>query len=114
MSDMLPPDVRLGSSFEEILGKNGGIYQEAERKERWEAWKVLCRRKDPGAVEYWEDDSACQGCIHLESGWCGLQGLPATVNPVLSFRMGTIGMACMGMGKAYAHPLLPFEEMSCL
>lgn len=92
----------IKDSFEKILGKNNAEYSEEERKQRWNKWKELAiKNGDPDLVESWEDQSACESCIHLNKNesWCNLQGLPCTVNPILSFRMGMIGMACMGAGK---------------
>lgn len=68
-------------------------------RQRWAQWLRLARRKpDPDAARYWTDASECLGCIHKRGGWCTLQELPCTVNPVLTMRYAMIGMACMGAG----------------
>jgi hypothetical protein len=36
--------------------------------------------------------------IEMVAG-ANLQGLPDTVNPILTFREGMIGMTCMGLGR---------------
>lgn len=93
--------ITLKSSFEEILGKDAKVYTEDQRKERWEQWKVIALKKKDGkdVVESWSDMSACANCIHLDTqkAWCNAVALPCTVNPILSFRMGMVGMACMGL-----------------
>lgn len=93
---VLPP-VSLRISFEDLLGRDCNAMPEATRRERWEAWKAL----DAEAAEWWEA-SECEGCRYLLGDWCDLMGLPASVNPVTSFRAGMIGMACMGMGRENA------------
>ena len=87
---VLPP-VTLRISFEDLLGQDCKAMPEATRRERWNAWKAL----DAEAAEWWEP-SECAGCRHLMGDWCDLMGLPASVNPILSFRAGMIGIACMG------------------
>lgn len=85
------------SSFEFILGKTEGDYSDAERRARWKAWQSVA---DAEVVEWWNTCEGCEGCRHLDKQalWCKLAGLPCSVNPVLSFRHGLIGMACMGAG----------------
>jgi hypothetical protein len=94
--------VTLKSSFEEILGENNTRFTEDQRKERWKQWQQIALKKKDGKdlVSSWLDQTACHGCIHLnkEQSWCNAMGLPCTVNPILSFRMGMVGMACMGTG----------------
>lgn len=90
---VLPP-VILEISFEDLLGRNCHAMPEATRRERWEAWKTL----DADAASWWAA-SECAGCKHILGDWCDLVGLPASVSPVLSFRHGMVGMACMGMGR---------------
>jgi hypothetical protein len=84
--------ITLESSWPEIIGDK----EPAKRMENWRAWLAL---SDDDAREYWNDDSACAGCVHLKKNpfaWCSLVGLPATVNPLLTIKHGTIGMACAG------------------
>lgn len=94
--------ITLKSSFEEILGKDAKQFTEEQRRERWGQWKALATKTKRGlsTIEYWSDITACVGCVHLEkeNAWCKSVGLPCTVNPVLSFSMGCIGMACCGVG----------------
>jgi hypothetical protein len=47
----------------------------------------------------WWLSHECHGCKHRNGAWCGIRGLPCTVNPILTFRHGLIGMACMGAGR---------------
>lgn len=92
--------VKLKMSFVDILGENDERYGESERKKRWEEWKALAENNgDIELVRFWSDSSSCIGCVHLNESWCDLQGLPCTVNPVLSFNHALPGMACMGVGK---------------
>lgn len=95
---LLPP-VSLTDSFVEILGEHRGQMPDEVRRDRWEKWKELCRQSDaPELVRYWTDTEGCEGCRHLDGDWCQLQQLPCSVNPILTFRSGLIGMACMGLG----------------
>jgi hypothetical protein len=85
--------VTLEISFEALLGKRATDMSETVRQKRWEAWKKLA----PEVAEYWQPEG-CEGCRHLRGDWCSLQELPAAVNPILSYRQGMPGMACMGAG----------------
>lgn len=106
--------VKLKQSFEQLLGKDSNQYTEQVRKDRWNKWKELAiKNGDKELVEAWSSLEACDDCIHInkEEAWCNLQGLPCTVNPILSFRMGMVGMACMGAGKEKAgQQELEFKE----
>jgi hypothetical protein len=106
--------VTLKSSFEEILGKDANQFTEDVRKERWQQWQQIALKKRDGkdVVDSWTDCSACEGCIHLikKEAWCNLMGLPCTVNPILSFRMGMVGLACMGTGREEKTQLELFEQ----
>jgi hypothetical protein len=106
--------VTLKSSFEEILGKDHSQFTEDIRKERWKQWQEIALKKKDGkdVVESWLDTSACRDCLHLDKkeSWCRLMGLPCTVNPILSFRMGMAGMACMGTGYEKNNQLNLFES----
>jgi len=94
-------DISLDSSFEDLLGYASRAMSECERRQRWARWLRLARQTDPDCAAMWESDEGCveRGrCQHLRGrAWCANMGLPATVNPRLSFGMGMIGMACMGM-----------------
>jgi hypothetical protein len=90
----------LNAAFEDILGKTSATFPESVRRKRWAAWLRAARRAGSGGREMaklWLAHE-CHGCKHQNGAWCDLQGLPCTVNPVLSFRGGMIGMACMGAG----------------
>jgi hypothetical protein len=113
--------VSLDDSFETILGCGSVEFDEALRRQRWARWLRLAwnRKRSRDAARYWRDASACIGCRHLRGSWCGLMGLPCTVNPYVSFRAGVIGMACMGTGKdprdtadqwPDADPMPPLEQ----
>lgn len=99
---MLEP-VSLKSSFEQILGKNSTEMPEQARRIRWATWFKLSRKRgDEGReiAKAWLNPEDCFGCIYRRGrAWCDLKGLPCTVNPILTFRKGMLGMACMGMGK---------------
>lgn len=94
------PQVTLRMSFEDILGAKASAMTETERRERWAAWLKLSRGGgDKGAgARWWMNASECIGCDHRRGAWCKLMGLPCSVNPILSFRQGMLGMACMGAG----------------
>jgi hypothetical protein len=100
--------VSLKISFEDLLGKKQSVLTEEQRKVRWAKWVSLAGEE---AASWWMDCEGCEACIHLDGHWCKLQGLPATVNPYLSFRHGMPGMACMGAGKQVVQPGL-FDELS--
>lgn len=85
------------NSFEQVLGRKPEDFTENERKRRWNKQMSFSK----SVREYWSDTTECIGCIHLneKEAWCKLQGLPCCVNPILTFRQGMIGMACMGTGR---------------
>ncbi|WP_088258652.1 hypothetical protein [Fimbriiglobus ruber] len=96
----------LNASFEDILGKNSTTFTESVRRNRWAEWLRAARREGPEGrkvAKLWLAHE-CYRCEHRNGGWCDLQGLPCTVNPVLSFRGGMIGMACMGAGFEESQP----------
>jgi len=94
---MLCEPVTLNSRFTEILGAQPDDMPEPERRHRWAAWLTLAREKNPSAARIWAHSSECNGCIHRRGGWCKKIGLPCTVNPYLTFKTGSVGMACMGL-----------------
>ena len=98
----LLPDVALGSSFEAILGAQRRDMSESTRRARWATWLRLARAQDRPATDVWRDCSGCyrdrRPCRHLRGRWCGDRGLPASVNPVTSYRWAVSGMACIGLG----------------
>ncbi|EJP13101.1 hypothetical protein [Leptospira interrogans] len=93
-------EITLRSSFEFILGKKREDFSDEVKQERWNYWKSLALKNKHRLVEVWSNVEGCIGCIHLdkENAWCNLQGLPCTVNPILSFQNAIPGMACMGAG----------------
>ncbi len=86
-------DLCLYSSFEQILGKSPKDYTLAERKDRWN--KVMSL--DENMKEWWGNSESCSSCKHLKDNWCSCVGLPCTVNPILTFEQGILGMACQGI-----------------
>lgn len=86
----------------ELFGESGKDMSEKNRRRRWEEWKaLLIADGEQGMVDYWAKDNleeTCSGCIHRDNDWCKYNGLPCNVNPILTFRAGIIGMACMGLG----------------
>lgn len=90
--------VTLRISFEDLLGRTASEMPESQRMDRWEEWKSIAGRRDQPCLEVWTDTSECRWCKHLRGDWCSNMGLPATVNPILSFHHGTPGFACMGFG----------------
>ena len=98
-SEAQPPRVSLRSSWQ-VLTKS---------REHWVQWLRLAERDAPECYEMWSDITACldenqpeRACAHLDkaSVWCNLCDLPATYNPVLTPKLGLIGMACMGFAKS--------------
>lgn len=93
-TDMKPVTKRI--SFVDLFGTMKDRVPAHIRMARWEEWKRIA---GADIADYWFPGKECQGCKHLIGrDWCGLQQLPASVNPILSFRSGMIGMACMGAG----------------
>ena len=97
------PSVRLTPSFEELLGKTQKDMPGNIRRSRWNKWLEMARMADPEIAEWWLTTDGCVEngrCIYLDGDdcWCKQMELPASVNPILSFRTGLLGMACMGMG----------------
>jgi hypothetical protein len=90
---MTLPPVTLTSSWDDLLGFP---IPPATRRQRWQAWLQLAPND---MVKSWTDTRACNDCRHLDGHWCQYAHLPCTTNPILTFRHGVIGMACMGLGK---------------
>lgn len=92
-------EVKLKSSWYEILGKKREEFSEAVRKKRWNKWKKLAiEHGEDELVNYWTDTSSCEDCIHRDNDWCMLEGLPITVNPIVTMQLAEKGMACKGAG----------------
>lgn len=98
------PAVTRKSRWHELFVTVDDHMTETTRRARWDAWLNLTNGAN---AEYWTDTSGCEGCIHLAGYWCTLVGLPCTVNPVLTFRHGMIGMACCGASKEIIGPTAP-------
>lgn len=97
------------SSFQDILGENINVFSEDQRKERWQQWNDFAK-KNTDMIKYWNDASACNGCVYLDGNWCKSHSLPCTVNPVLSFKHAIKGMACMGAGKKESQTELTLDD----
>lgn len=102
---MIP--VTLDIRFPELFGENKSEIPPEVRRQRWEEWKHLALENgSKESIEQWTNAEECQGCRHLDRDWCKRQDLPATVNPYLTFRHGTVGMACYGAGYEAMQPEL--------
>ena len=105
MLNLFDPEITTNLAWKDLFRRE---MSPEERKQRWEAWKQAAIKKgDQNIVERWETAEACEGCKHLDGFWCNLQGLPCTVNPILTFRHGIIGMACMGAGYESKEAMTP-------
>lgn len=85
----------------ELFGATGSVFTEDQRLQRWELWKdIAMRNGDADLVAYWTDGGDCGDCRYLDAAkqWCGSCGLPCTVNPIITFSEGLVGMACRGIG----------------
>lgn len=95
--------VKRKTSWAELLGEKREDMPDKERRSRWEHWKKLAiKAGDQEMVDYWTKDNAeetCSGCVHRDGDWCKSEGLPCSINPVLTFQYSIAGMACMGAGK---------------
>lgn len=93
------------SSFEQILGRQKSDYTEVERKVRWD--KAMDIPGGKRVKEYYSNLCECVDCKHFKNGWCGYASLPCGVNPILTYRDGSLGMACLGVG----HELIEGSQM---
>jgi hypothetical protein len=90
-----PPSVELKISWLELLD----VADPKVCRQRWNEWKRLALAAgEKDLVDLWTDTEACRECKYLNEDWCLRAELPCTVNPYLTVKHGTIGMACMGMG----------------
>ena len=104
MSDLFDPSVNPDLAWKDLFRKD--MSPETRRK-RWEDWKeATIKSGRPENVEYWQMHH-CEDCDQRDGDWCELQGLPCTVNPILTFQYNMLGMACYG---AYSNEE---EERSC-
>jgi hypothetical protein len=105
MSDLFDPENTTNLAWKDLFRPE---MSPEKRRQRWDRWRAeATKRGDANIVERWETAEACDGCKHLDGCWCDLQGLPCTVNPILTFRHGMIGMACMGAGYESNETALP-------
>lgn len=89
--------ITLRSPWAEIFPRKA---KQTEKRRNWATWLRLARAAGASdQAKYWADSHECTGCAHKHGGWCTLQGLPCSVNPVLTPRTNMPGMACMGMGR---------------
>lgn len=88
--------IKRNSRFDQVLGRTKDAYTTEQRKKRWE--KLLSFSK--ANRQYWLDASKCTGCKNLNTpeAWCTLMDMPCTVNPILTYQLGTKSMACKGEG----------------
>lgn len=95
--------VNLRSEWADLLPE---VATPSTRRGRWAQWLRLARAAGAGnQARDWVTDHECGDCMHRRGGWCQRQGLPCTVNPVLTMRAGMPGMACMGMGRERRAPM---------
>ena len=97
MSDLFDPKVSINLSWPDLFRKD---FPPHERRKRWEDWKDCAMRQEDrqrgrDTIEFWTGHE-CGPCDQVDGDWCNLQGLPCTVNPILTFKHGYIGFACMG------------------
>ncbi|HBL73854.1 MAG: hypothetical protein A2W90_14515 [Bacteroidetes bacterium GWF2_42_66] len=88
--------IEKNSSFEQILGRRKSDYTEDERKARWQ--KAMALPGGQRVNEYYSNIYECSDCTHFQNGWCGYASLPCGVNPILTYKDGSLGMACQGIG----------------
>lgn len=88
--------ITLESQWLEILPKDATT---AERRSRWAQWLRCARSYDRSLATGWMPEERCQGCANRRGGWCALQQLPCSVNPILTVQHSVPGMACMGLGR---------------
>ncbi len=81
------------SNFHDVFGDYLNAYSEEERMQRWKAFKTTLSSSMQG---FYEDYTACSGCVFLDRDncWCKYAGLPCNVNPTYGFKM--LQMACGG------------------
>jgi hypothetical protein len=67
------------------------------RIKRWKECQKTCE-DEPEQAERWATDAGCLKCDQYceKDDWCELANLPPSVNPILSFGYGMIGLACCG------------------
>ena len=89
--------VTLDIRWPELFGEKPSDMDAKPRRERWEEWKQLGLRESPENVEEGSTpEELCQNCQHRDGDWCTAIALPCTVNPILTFRFGMLGLACGG------------------
>lgn len=110
--------VTLKTTWSELLGTDGtGIrsMREGPRRQRWADWLRLMRQVDKAQASFWQSSSErCWGCAHRRGSWCRSVTLPCTVNPILTIRHNTPGMACMGMSFKPKQLQLDLNHMAAI
>lgn len=89
MSDLFDPSVTPDLAWKDLFRKD---MPPRIRRQRWEDWK---KAGDPDCVEIWQEHE-CGDCDQRDGDWCCHQGLPCTVNPILTFKFNVPGFACLG------------------
>lgn len=86
--------VTLDIRWSELFGEQPSDMEASVRRERWEAWKRLGSEN----IGMWSTpDGTCADCPYRDDDWCMVVSLPCTVNPILTFRFGMLGLACEGV-----------------
>ncbi len=100
--------ITLKSRWDELFQKE---MSEEQRKSNWDAWKKSALKNGKSdMVKYWcNNNIECEGCKYRNKDWCELQGLPCSVNPILTIQHGMLGMACMGCGYDDGNPQKEFD-----
>lgn len=108
MTEQLPKEKRLKAvtlsiRWPELFSKD---MPELIRRNRWATWLRKCRKSKRREIAHeWVRGNDCANCAHRRGcGWCSLQALPCSVNPILTMRHGMPGMACMGSGRELRVP----------
>lgn len=97
--------VNLTIGWIELFGPQRSPPAAGERRQRWACWLRLVRKSaQPELATFWAREHECHDCLHRSGGWCQLQQLPCTVNPILTFRTDYPGLACMGLGRKRKAP----------
>lgn len=106
--------VEIGIRWAELFGEHKNKMSDALRRSRWEEWKSLnVANGHPERADYWGEESMaddCFACEYKDGDWCKRQSLPCTVNPITTFSLGHIGMACMGVGFRPKQTTIDFDS----
>lgn len=89
--------VTLDIRWPELFGEQPSDMDARIRRERWEEWKRLGSEN----VEMWSTpDGPCLNCPYRDNDWCTAISLPCTINPILTFQFGMLGLACGGVNES--------------